>query len=174
MKVVEDFESRPHKAVSFVVERGREIQEWNEQKLPKVLPGYSGGRLLGTSTKEKGREEGEVEEESGERRIRNEIAQEVVVQALRRRQARLMVPRRPHKDQLGKVSCEAGILIKSKMKKRREAGETRTRWQHSGMKTKNWRLFWKEEGWKEAICSWRSCQRYRSEWCRNACHKAKG
>ena len=43
MKVVEDFESRPHKAVSFVVERGKEIQEWNEQKLPKVLPGFSGG-----------------------------------------------------------------------------------------------------------------------------------
>ena len=33
MEVVEDFDSRPHKAVSFV-----ETQEWNEQKLPKVLP----------------------------------------------------------------------------------------------------------------------------------------
>ena len=43
MKVVEDFESRPHKAVIFVVERGKERQEWNEQKLPKVPPGYSGG-----------------------------------------------------------------------------------------------------------------------------------
>ena len=52
MKVVEDFESRPHKAVPFVVERGKEIQEWNEQKLPKVLPGYSGGSLPGRSTKE--------------------------------------------------------------------------------------------------------------------------
>ena len=50
MKVVEDFESRPHTAVSFVVEREKEIQEWNEQKLPKVLPGYSGGRLPGRST----------------------------------------------------------------------------------------------------------------------------
>ena len=47
MKVMEDFESRPHEAVSFVVERGKEIQEWNEQKLPKALPGYSGGRLPG-------------------------------------------------------------------------------------------------------------------------------
>ena len=28
MKVVEDFESRPHKAVSFVVEREKELQEW--------------------------------------------------------------------------------------------------------------------------------------------------
>ena len=41
MKVVVDFESRPHKAVSFVLERGKETQEWNEQKVPKVL-GYSG------------------------------------------------------------------------------------------------------------------------------------
>ena len=30
MKVEEDFESRPHKAVSFVVERGKEMQERNE------------------------------------------------------------------------------------------------------------------------------------------------
>ena len=44
METVEDFESRPHKAVSFVVRREKEIQEWNEQKLPRVLPGYSGGR----------------------------------------------------------------------------------------------------------------------------------
>ena len=37
MKVVEDFELRLHKAVSFVVEREKEIQEWNVQKLPKAL-----------------------------------------------------------------------------------------------------------------------------------------
>ena len=32
MKVVEDFESRQHEAVTFAVERGRERQEWKEQK----------------------------------------------------------------------------------------------------------------------------------------------
>ena len=32
MKVVKDFESRPHKAVTFVVERGKERQEWREQR----------------------------------------------------------------------------------------------------------------------------------------------
>ena len=53
MDVVEGFESRPHKAVSFVVEREKEMQEWNEQKLPKGLPGSSGGRLPGRSIKEK-------------------------------------------------------------------------------------------------------------------------
>ena len=53
MQVLEDFESRPHKAITFVVERGRERQEWNEQKLPKALPGHSGGRPPGRCTEEK-------------------------------------------------------------------------------------------------------------------------
>ena len=78
MKVVEDFESRPHKAVCFVVERGKDRQEWSKQKLPKVLPGYSGRMLPGSSTKEKGREEGEVNEGSRERRIKDQIVKEVV------------------------------------------------------------------------------------------------
>ena len=42
-----------------------------------MLPGYSGGRLAGR-TKEKGREELELDENSEERKNRNEIAQEVV------------------------------------------------------------------------------------------------
>ena len=79
MNAVEDFESRPHKAVIFEVERGKERQEWSEQKLPKVLPGYSGGRLPGRSTKSKRqRRKGEDDEDSGVRRIRNEIAHEAV------------------------------------------------------------------------------------------------
>ena len=57
MEEVEDFESRPNKAVSILVESEKEMQGWNEQKLPKVLPGYSGGRLPGRSIKEKDREE---------------------------------------------------------------------------------------------------------------------
>ena len=55
MKVIEDFESRPHKAVTFIVERGKDRWEWNEQKLSKAPRGYSGGRLPGKCTKEKGR-----------------------------------------------------------------------------------------------------------------------
>ena len=78
MEVVEDFESRPHKAVSCVVEREKVVKEWSEQRLPKVLPGYSGGRLPGRSTKEKGGEEGAVDEECEERKIRSQITQEVV------------------------------------------------------------------------------------------------
>ena len=53
MKVIEDSESRPHKAITFVVERGKERQEWSEQRMPKVFLGYS-GRLPGRSTEEKG------------------------------------------------------------------------------------------------------------------------
>ena len=52
-KVVEDFESRQLQAVSFVVDRGKEIQDWNEQRLPKTLPGDSGGRLPGGVRKSK-------------------------------------------------------------------------------------------------------------------------
>ena len=75
---MEDFESRPHKAVSFEVERNKEVQGWNEQKMPEVLLGYSGGRLPGRSTKERGREEEDAEEEGRERHVRKEIVQEVV------------------------------------------------------------------------------------------------
>ena len=35
MDVVEYFESRPHKAVTVPVERGREIKDWREVKMPK-------------------------------------------------------------------------------------------------------------------------------------------
>ena len=76
--VVEDFESRPHRAVTFVVERGKEGQEWSEQRMPKASLGYSGGRLPGRSEEEKGREEGEDDEGREERRVRNEIVKEVI------------------------------------------------------------------------------------------------
>ena len=67
-----------HIKPSLLWSKEKEIKEWNEQKLPKVLPGYSGGRLQGRSTKETGKEEGEVNEDGGERRIRTHIGQEVV------------------------------------------------------------------------------------------------
>ena len=60
-----------------MLERGKETQEWNGQKLPNVLLGFSGGRLPGRSTNDKGREEGEVDED-GEGRNRSQIVQEVV------------------------------------------------------------------------------------------------
>ena len=46
--------------------------------MPKVLAGFSGGRLPGRSTKEKGREEGGEDEGSEERSGRNHIIKEVI------------------------------------------------------------------------------------------------
>ena len=44
MDVVEDFESRPQKALTFVVKRNMETQEVSKLKMPKALWGYSGGK----------------------------------------------------------------------------------------------------------------------------------
>ena len=41
MEVVEDFESRPHKVVTFLVDRDEEIQEVRELKVPKASPATS-------------------------------------------------------------------------------------------------------------------------------------
>ena len=56
MEAVEDFESKPHKAVTFLLGRDKEILELLGLKMPKTLPGYSGGKLLGRSAAEVGRE----------------------------------------------------------------------------------------------------------------------
>ena len=86
------------------------------------------------------------------------------LQASRRRQARMMMTRRLHKEQLGKVSSKIGIARKSKTKKRRKrmTGERKTRWKCNGMRMRSWKRFWNEEGWKEALCRWKSCKRYQS------------
>ena len=97
--------------------------EWSGQRLPKVLPSYSGGRLPGRSTKEKDKEEGEVDDDGEERIIRSQIAQEGGCRHQGEGFSCMVVSRRPYKDQLGKVSCEVGIAHKSKMKKRRKAGD---------------------------------------------------
>ena len=58
--------------MSFLVERVKEIQEWNEQKLPKVLPGYS---CQGEAKRNEAEEKEEEEKESRERQVRYEIVQ---------------------------------------------------------------------------------------------------
>ena len=62
-----------HKAITFEVERVKERQEWNEQKLAKALPGHSGGRLPRRCKELKGREEEEecVKSEQGQKKIEN-------------------------------------------------------------------------------------------------------
>ena len=52
MKVMEDFELRPHKAVSFEVEEKRRHRNGSSKKVTKTLLGYSGGRLSGRSAEE--------------------------------------------------------------------------------------------------------------------------
>ena len=93
--MVEDVESRPHRAVPFVVEREKEVQEWNEQKLPKVLPGFCGGRLPGRSSEEKGREGGEPDDGREERKFRSEITQEVVA-SIKEERVKLSTPSWPY------------------------------------------------------------------------------
>ena len=71
MEVVEDFESRPHKAVIFVVERDKEIQEWRGQKMPKAVPGFSSEKLPGSSKAETGKEEEDEGKEDQKRQMRS-------------------------------------------------------------------------------------------------------
>ena len=53
MEVVEDFESRQHKAMSFVVKREKEMQECNGQKFAE---GASTSQRRKVATKERYRE----------------------------------------------------------------------------------------------------------------------
>ena len=68
MEAVEDFESRPYKAVAFLVERDKEFQVWLEQKMPQALPGFSGGKLPAKNKVKERREEEEEEEEGQEKK----------------------------------------------------------------------------------------------------------
>ena len=71
MEVVEDFESRPHKAVAFLVERSNEIQDWREPEMSGAWPGISGAKLPGRSRAKGGKEEGAEEEEV--RKVENQV-----------------------------------------------------------------------------------------------------
>ena len=135
-------------------ERRKEKQEWNEQKLLKVLFGYSGGKLPKRSTNVKGREEGEVDEGGEERRIRGQIVKEVV--------AGIQEKRSMHDGVKNDVKRPVEqSFMRSWDCSRIENEEEEEGWQHSGMKRKSWRRFWNDEGWKEAPCSW-LCKMYQS------------
>ena len=51
-----------------MVDRDKEVQVWREQRMPKQLPGRSGGKLPGRSKEEKGKEEWKEVEESQEKK----------------------------------------------------------------------------------------------------------
>ena len=59
MEVVEDFESRPHKLLTFLAESVKELQELSGLK----MPGYNGGKLAGRSKTEGSKEGNGVPEE---------------------------------------------------------------------------------------------------------------
>ena len=77
MDVVEDFESRPHKAVTLLAARDKEFQMCREQKMPKAIPGFNGGKLPGRSNVE-GRKEEEREEEGQEKKMENEVIRGII------------------------------------------------------------------------------------------------
>ena len=123
MQVIEDFELRPHTAVTFVVERGKERQEWRELNCRRcywdtVEEGYQG-----EAPEKKGREEGEEDEGSGERRVINEIIEEVI------KGMQKMASQRPSKD---KTPCKAGIARRLEKRRGGTAGKKATRWQNMG------------------------------------------
>ena len=57
MDVVEEIESRPHKAIAFLVGRDKEIREGRELKMPETSPGYRGGKMPGRSGRRRKRRE---------------------------------------------------------------------------------------------------------------------
>ena len=80
--------------------------------LPKVLSGYSGGRLPGRSTKEKGREEEKPDEGREERQIRSEIAKEVVA-GMKEKAGEHEDAKATAQWTVGKVSSKIGTARKS-------------------------------------------------------------
>ena len=69
MEVVEDFESRPHKAVTFLVERDKAFVVWREQKCRKFYQDTAVGSCQDEAKVEEGREESEEEEENQKKEI---------------------------------------------------------------------------------------------------------
>ena len=140
--------------------------------MPKVSPGYSGGRLPGRSSEEKGRKEGEEDEGSGERRVRNAIIEEVI-KGIHKMAVDESIENEGEKtggpDFMQSWDCSQ-IENEEEEESWREGDQMAAQWDEEQKKR---RKFWNEEGWKEAPDSWRSCKRHRS-WCMNACHKAKG
>ena len=82
--------------------------------------------LPGRSTKEIGREEGEEDDDGEEREVRSLIAQKVVA-CTKEKVCEHNGDKEAVQRSAGKVSCEAGFVRKSKMKKRRKAGEKETK-----------------------------------------------
>ena len=119
----------------------------------EALPGHSGGRQLGRSTKERGREEEEEKEDSTERQGRNGIAQEVVVSVKEKASA--------HEDAKTTAQRTVGQSVKENWdcsQIENEEEEEEEDWQ----KEKQMEVQWAEDERLEALCRRASCTRYLS------------
>ena len=134
MKVVEDFESRPHKPVSFVVERGKGDTGMERSE---AVEGAAWLQWRKVARKEHKKRKAETKER-WTRTARKEgsggqIVQEVVAgiqERVRGKDGEKNDVKRPVEP------CEAGTAHRLKMKKKTKAGEKGIKWQHSGMRGK--------------------------------------
>ena len=76
----DDVGSKPRKAVIFLMEMDKEIQEKREMKMSKALSGFSGCRMSGRSNAEGGKE-GKEEEDEG-RQVEKELMMTVLAAAI--------------------------------------------------------------------------------------------
>ena len=97
----------------------KERKEWNEQKLPKVLPGDSGGRLPGRSTiGKRQRRIGTVDDEGERRKEKSGVKSPkkwLRASRVREQEDAMTLSRRPYIEQLGKGSCKIGTARISKI-----------------------------------------------------------
>ena len=112
--------------------------------MPKVLP----GGCQEEAQKRKAKKKNERQTRMAEKEESGDKSRKKWLKVSRKQPAYMIVSRRPLKERWSKVLCEAWIAHKSKMKKRRKAGEKETRWLLNGRKSKNWRRSWQEEGCK--------------------------
>ena len=80
MDVVEDFASKPGKAVSFLVQRDKVMQVVRELNMHQTVPGFSGGSLPEKRKAERGT--GGNDEEHGVRRVEKEVTHAVLTSNL--------------------------------------------------------------------------------------------
>ena len=143
---VEKFDGQS--SVLYGRERDKEIQEWIEQKLPKVLPGYSGG----------------CQEEAQKKKTEKEW---------RKRREKEKSGMKSIKKWFEDANSTAKRTVGQSVKQKKRTGKRRTRRKCNGPRMREWRRFWNEGEWEEVPCSWKLCKRYLDWWHMNECFKVK-
>ena len=133
------------KALSFVVKRGKEIKGMERTEAAEDAA-WLQRRDVARKEHERERERRRRgNRDGGERIIRRQIVQDVVAGIQEKVSVhdgiKEAVQRPAWHSFMRKL--EGGIAHKLKMKKKKIVGEKRTRWQHSGMNSNNWRRSWR-------------------------------